>query len=378
MAKKTPMTGDLFVHTKSRAKLARDRVGNPEGTARPGRRESRRLQAAAEQVTDEIERRIRRTIEHRSFETHFQPIIDLRTGDPLGTEALSRFSDEPVRAPDVWFAEAASVGLGYELEIVAVEKALAQLNRLPSAMYLSINASAETIRSERFQAYLDGVQTERVVIEVTEHTPITDYVQFATSIADLRSRGVRLAVDDAGAGYAGFGHLLDLKPDIVKLDIALTRGIDRDPARQALGRALLRFGLETYRTTMVAEGIETREELATLQSLGCRVGQGFALGRPSLLINRPPLHLLEFPKGTSGPTDHRSVRPHGASSAPASAPAPAPAPTSAPAPASGSAYDVTMPGPGETRTTEPGQPREPGDPCEPGQPEDEATLLSAS
>ena len=308
MAASTPMTGDVFVHKKGRAKLARGRVGAAEGTARPGRREARRLQAAAEQRTEETERRIRRTIEHRALETHFQPIIDLRTGNPLGTEALSRFPGELSRTPDVWFAEAASVGLGYELEILAVEKALAQLNRLPSAMYLSINASAETILSDRFHESLDDVQAERVVLEVTEHTPITDYARFATSIAGLRARGVRLAVDDAGSGYAGFGHLLDLKPDIVKLDIALTRGIDRDPARQALGRALLRFGLETYRTTMVAEGIETRGELATLRSLGCRVGQGFALGRPSLLVNRPRLHLPTYPTVPAGHADPRADR----------------------------------------------------------------------
>jgi len=226
------------------------------------------------------------------MEIHFQPIVDLRTGLSLGTEALSRFTDGPNRSPDLWFAEAASVGLGTELEITAIELALAQMDRLPANVYLSINASVETILSDPFRESLSEVQAERVVLEVTEHTPIADYGAFTTSISGLRSRGVRIAVDDAGAGYAGFGHLLDLKPDIIKLDITLTRGIDRDPARQALGRALLRFGFELYETTMIAEGIETNEELATLRSLGCPLGQGFVLGRPSRLLPLPRLPLL--------------------------------------------------------------------------------------
>ncbi len=223
------------------------------------------------------------------MEIHFQPIVDLRSGNPLGTEALSRFTAEPGRPPDLWFAEAASVGLGTELEIAAIDLALAQMDRLPAHVYMSINASVETILSPQFRESLSAAQAERVVLEVTEHTPIADYGAFTTSISDLRSRGVRIAVDDAGSGYAGFGHLLDLKPDIIKLDITLTRGIDRDPARQALGRALLRFGFESYETTMVAEGIETNEELTTLRSLGCPLGQGFVLGRPGRLPSLPTL-----------------------------------------------------------------------------------------
>ncbi len=242
-------------------------------------------QVDAEQVFAETEQRIRRIIENRSLETHFQSIVNLRTGQAQGVEALSRFAQVPGRSPDVWFAEAATVGLGTELEIAAVEVALAEIDRLPVGMYMSINASPATILSEEFHRCLAGVQAERVVLEVTEHNPITDYGTFAEGISDLRSRGIRLAVDDAGSGHAGFTHLIDLKPDIIKLDIALTRGIDRDPARQALGRALLQFGLDAYRTTMVAEGIETKGELSTLRSLGCPVGQGFALGRPGRLIH---------------------------------------------------------------------------------------------
>jgi EAL domain-containing protein (putative c-di-GMP-specific phosphodiesterase class I) len=285
----TPTTSDVFAHKKNRATAARDRLHVSTPGSGPGRREFKRDQANARRQSEEVELRIRRTIDNRSLEIHFQPIVDLRTGNPLGTEALSRFTDEPNRSPDLWFAEAASVGLGTELEITAIELALAQMDRLPANVYMSVNASVETILSDQFRESLAAVPAERVVLEVTEHTPIADYGAFTTSISGLRSSGVRIAVDDAGSGYAGFGHLLDLKPDIIKLDISLTRGIDQDPARQALGRALLRFGFELYETMMVAEGIETNEELATLRSLGCPVGQGYVLGRPGRL---PPLPSL--------------------------------------------------------------------------------------
>jgi EAL domain-containing protein (putative c-di-GMP-specific phosphodiesterase class I) len=283
------MTNDLFIHKKSRKATAWGAVRSPIRASASHLHRSDSDHGNAERVRAETEQRIRRIIDNRSLETHFQSIVNLRTGQAQGVEALSRFAHTPARPPDHWFAEAASVGLGVELEIAAVEVALAEMDHLPVGMYMSINASPTTILSEAFHVCLEDVQAERVVLEVTEHTPITDYPEFAAGIADLRSRGIRLAVDDAGSGYAGFAHLIDLKPDIIKLDIALTRGIDRDPARQALGRALLQFGLDAYRTTMVAEGIETKGELSTLRALGCPVGQGFVLGRPARIIRSPSL-----------------------------------------------------------------------------------------
>ncbi len=233
---------------------------------------------------------IRSTIANRSLETHFQPIVDLKSGRPVGVEALSRFAQQPIRPPDLWFSEAASLGLGVELELTALVLALEQLDRLPTSLYLSLNASVDTIMSEQFQSMLADAPAERLVVELTEHTPIVDYVAFEHRIRDLRSKGVRLAVDDAGAGFSSFRHILDLRPDVIKLDIGLIHGIDKDPARQSLGRALLTFALETSGTTIVAEGIETEGELETLRALGCPSGQGFLLGRPSRLpsISAPP------------------------------------------------------------------------------------------
>lgn len=212
--------------------------------------------------------------------TVFQPIVDLRTGGTVGAEALSRFTIPPVRPPDIWFAEAADVGLEIELEMTALDRALQQLRRLPSGLYLSINASPATMISEDFRSVVSDVMAERVVLELTEHTGIEDYDAFRQAIADLRSKGLRLAIDDAGSGYSSFRHILNLEPDIIKLDIALTRGIDSDPARKALGSALLSFGLDAYNATVVAEGIETAGEMDTLRALGCNYGQGFYLGKP--------------------------------------------------------------------------------------------------
>ena len=266
---------------------------------------SRRDEKAAQIVNEQRHAVIRDAITHRSLVTHFQPIIDLRSGRPIGAEALSRFGQLPVRAPDAWFAEAASVGLGVELELIALESALAQLDLLPTSVYLSLNASVETMVTERFSELIGAVASERIVLELTEHTKVVDYPELAHRIEHLRSVGVRVAVDDAGAGYSGLAHILNLKPDVIKLDISLTRGIDKDPARRALGRALLTFGLDAYDASLVAEGIETEGELETLRSLGCPCGQGFFLGRPALLappVGRrsdttlPPLLLPERPR----------------------------------------------------------------------------------
>jgi len=277
----------------------------PGASGARSRREEKAAQIALEQRTEVV----REAIASRSFETHFQPIVDLRSGQPIGAEALSRFAQLPVRAPDLWFAEAASVGLGVELELIAIESALEQLHLLPNGVYLSLNASVETMMTDRFSEVLSDAACERLVLELTEHTKVVDYELLAQKIARVRSAGVRVAVDDAGAGYSGLGHILNLRPDVIKLDISLTRGIDKDPARRALGRALLSFGLDAYDASLVAEGIETAGEYETLRSLGCPCGQGFYLGRPALLPGQrrsappAPLPLMTLPEPPRRPVE---------------------------------------------------------------------------
>ncbi len=269
--------GDVFVRRKGPLSRALSRGPRRTEAAPPGR------QLDGEELLERRRERVRVTLAKDALQTVFQPIVDLRTGQTVGAEALARFDTPPFRPPNLWFAEAAEVGLEQELEVAALRAALGQLHRMPPGLYMSLNASPATMASPEFRAAFDDVPAERVVLELTEHAGIEDYQAFGQAIDELRSRGIRLAVDDAGAGFASFAHILNLRPDVIKIDIALTRGIDTDPARRALGAALLNFGFEAYRATIVAEGVETEGELDTLRALGCRFGQGFLLGRPRRL-----------------------------------------------------------------------------------------------
>lgn len=218
-------------------------------------------------------------IDARAFEIHVQPIWNFLKDTPVGFECLSRFSGEPSQTPDKWFAEAAEVGLGVALELAAIEAALAHAWRFPDPIYLTINASAEALLASAFERAIEGFDPHRLVIELTEHCAVPDYDELSVRLSNLRSRGARLAIDDAGAGYAGLQHIVRLKPDIIKLDMALTRNVDSDPAKRALASALIFYARETG-CQLLAEGIETGAELQTLKLLGVTAGQGYWLGRP--------------------------------------------------------------------------------------------------
>ena len=209
----------------------------------------------------------------------YQPIVDLHSGATVGVEALARFDCEPHRPPNEWFDEAASVGRGSDLELAAVRAALSQYTRLPSGVFMSVNVSPATATAPELARLLRTVPGDRVILELTEHTHIADYHALLAALADLRRHGVRVAVDDVGAGYSSLRHVLRLQPDMLKLDIALTRGIHTDPARRALSTALVTFAREID-ATLIAEGIETPEELATLRTLNIPWGQGYHLARP--------------------------------------------------------------------------------------------------
>jgi len=212
----------------------------------------------------------------------YQPIVDLRHGYISGWEALSRFTDEPVRSPDVWFKEAAEAGLGLELELCAVEQALAGLKALPAEHYLSLNCSPQLFLSHRLRRVLAEHDPRRLVLELTEHCVVSDYQALADAVAPLRARGMRLAIDDAGAGYASMRHILQLRPDLIKLDMALTQGIEGDAQRRAMASALIAFAKETG-STVVAEGVEAVADLVTLRKLGAGKVQGYLTGRPMSL-----------------------------------------------------------------------------------------------
>ncbi len=212
----------------------------------------------------------------------YQPIVDLRVGGLAGVEALARFHDEPERPPDVWFGEATAAGLALELELTSIHAALADLARIPEDAYLSLNMSPGTAVSPQFRELAGRHGPGRIVVEVTEHARVEDYAELGEALRDLRSRGVRLAVDDAGAGFASLRHILKLEPDLIKLDMSLTRGIDADRAKRALAAGLISFAAEID-AAIVAEGIETEGELEALRGLGVVFGQGYFLARPGPL-----------------------------------------------------------------------------------------------
>lgn len=212
----------------------------------------------------------------------YQPIVSLTDGAVIGAEALTRFTTDPVVTPDVWFGRATEVGLGVDLELLALSSALASADPLPNHIYLSINLSPDALADERTVALLQrgSWPCSQVVVEITEHVSVSDYATLAHAAATLRGLGVRIAVDDAGAGYASFRHILQLRPDYIKLDRALVDGLDHDAAKRALAGAFVAFG-EELDALIVAEGVETAAELSAARSLGVHAAQGFHTGRPA-------------------------------------------------------------------------------------------------
>jgi PAS domain S-box-containing protein len=221
--------------------------------------------------------RIQAVIDVQAFHPVFQPIVDLATGEPIGYEALTRFDDGT--PPDRVFAEARRCGLEQELESVTLRAAIAASEVLPAERFLSLNVSPTLILAgDELRAILAD-RTRPIVLEVTEHDTIDDYGALRSAFVALGS-GLRLAVDDAGAGVANFNHLVELRPQFVKVDIGLVRGVNADLTRQALIVALLHFARSTD-CHVVAEGIETEAERAVLEKLEVEFGQGYLFGRPA-------------------------------------------------------------------------------------------------
>jgi EAL domain-containing protein (putative c-di-GMP-specific phosphodiesterase class I) len=225
---------------------------------------------------------VQRIIESESIDTAFQPIFDLVTRRVTGVEALARFNAKPTAPPDVWFAAAEKSGQGQSLELLAIRLALRNVAYLPDGLYIALNVSPRTLTSpELLTTLLDsGVPPNRLVVEVTEHASIPDYTPFQQARERLRLSGIRLAVDDAGSGYASFRHIVSLAPDIIKLDRGLIAGIDEDEARRALVAAVVMFALQSG-AALLGEGVETAGELHVLETLGVEAAQGFHLGHPT-------------------------------------------------------------------------------------------------
>lgn len=226
-----------------------------------------------------VTQRVRNVLDEDAVSIVFQPIVDLADMRVVGHEALSRFPGEAV-GPAAWFAMAASVGLGVELEQHALRHALAYLGRVAAPTFLAVNVSPAALLRRPDAELLPTSAHDRLVIELTEHELVEDYQAIHRAFAPLRERGCRLAADDLGSGVANLKHLIRLRPDIIKLDISLIAGIDTSAEQRALVRALVGFA-EEVGSQVIAEGIERAAELEVIRGLGVHWGQGYFLGRPA-------------------------------------------------------------------------------------------------
>lgn len=251
------------------------------------------LKAIAQIIADQIDQadeirgdwdarieQVRRYVGGAGLEVRFQPIVDLRDGRVVGAEALARFDDDA--PPPRWFAEAARVGLGTDLERAAARLALDSARDLPEDTYVSLNTSPTFLVEGALEDLTSGFPDHRLVLEVTEHAAISDYDAVRTALEPFLDRGARLAVDDAGAGFASFRHVVQLSPDILKLDRLLVRDIGSDPIQHALAETLTMFA-DRIGSTVTAEGIESPRTVDALRQLGVPHGQGYHFARPGSL-----------------------------------------------------------------------------------------------
>lgn len=233
---------------------------------------------------------IERILEEDSIRPLFQPVASLTTGRVIGYEALARFPQGLDRPPSTWFAQANACGLGPELEAAAIRAALAAPSR-PRGTHLAVNVSPSALSTDVVRRVLPDDLSD-LVIELTEHEVYVGDSLLADSLADLRERGARIAIDDTGAGYAGLKQVMWVRPDVIKLDMDLGRGIHADPLRMALVESLVRFARRVG-AVVCAEGIEEHRDIEVLANLDVPWGQGYALGRPAPPWSRIAPHAAE-------------------------------------------------------------------------------------
>ena len=214
-----------------------------------------------------------------------QPIVDVaRGGTVVGLEALARFPSDVLDGPDGWFTAAHRCGLGVRLERAALRAAREAFAEIPSDAFLSVNVSPQAL-SEGALDELAGLDLSRIVVELTEHVPVADYALVMSILAPLRESGCRVAIDDAGAGFASLRHVINLNPDVIKLDAAIVRGLDTDPLRLAVARMMIVFS-RGIGADLVCEGVETEAEAAMLTAQGAMWMQGYLYGRPTVVDTR--------------------------------------------------------------------------------------------
>ncbi|MBT1004454.1 EAL domain-containing protein [Paenarthrobacter sp. DKR-5] len=211
----------------------------------------------------------------------YQPIVDTVRGTVVGYEALARFPGFTEKNPEAWFSAARQHGRSAELEEAALRTALRARATIPPNCFLTLNVSPELLATERIRSvWRDEGNLGGIVVELTEQTPIESYLDLEPDLDRIRAAGALIAVDDAGAGYAGLRHLLALRPAMIKIDRALIQDVDRDEAKRALIEMLGTFASRVD-AWVLGEGVERAEELEALAALGVPLVQGYHLGRPA-------------------------------------------------------------------------------------------------
>jgi EAL domain-containing protein (putative c-di-GMP-specific phosphodiesterase class I) len=249
----------------------------------------RSLSLLGELIVDDLEAQRRREdlrdgiaklIETGEFDVAYQPVFELAGNRCVALEALARFR-APFGPPAHTIADAEAAGLGVELERAVMRRAYRILPRLAPGQLLALNASpAALLDIARGAGCGEDVPWSRIVVEVTEHSAIEAYAVLEEELAPLRRRGLRIAVDDAGAGYASLRHVLELRPDFIKLDRWLIDGVANDGGRRAAVSAFVDLARELG-STVIGEGVERQEDLNALRELGLDAAQGYLLGGPT-------------------------------------------------------------------------------------------------
>jgi diguanylate cyclase (GGDEF)-like protein/PAS domain S-box-containing protein len=238
-----------------------------------------------------LESELRRAVERRQFILVYQPIVDLRSGDIVGTEALIRWNhpNRGLIAPTEFISILESTGLiepvGRWVIDEACRQAAAWEQQLPSLQWTAVNVSAAQLRSDAFLASVKaslaehGLSPERLSVEVTEGLAMDDSAATVERLHRLRALGLRIAVDDFGTGYSSLSYLRRLPIDRIKIDRSFVDGLGVDPEALAVARAIVDLG-RSLRLGIVAEGIEQKAQADSLIALGCELGQGFLFARP--------------------------------------------------------------------------------------------------
>jgi EAL domain-containing protein (putative c-di-GMP-specific phosphodiesterase class I) len=223
---------------------------------------------------------IMQLVDNETVDIAYQPIIELRQGRCIGIEALARFP-KPFGPPDITLISARAVGLSLELERLAIREAWKIIPSLGKGQFLALNVSPDALVELARRANLRAdLPLTQLVVEITEHSAVESYTALHRELAPLREQGLRIAVDDAGAGFASLRHVLELQPDFIKVDRSLIHGIADDHARRVAVSAFLSMALDLG-STVVAEGVERPADLSAVRDLGLHAVQGYLLGKPT-------------------------------------------------------------------------------------------------